>query len=44
LLPDVLDGTIDPSPVFDLMVSLAGVPGGHGAMDQRTALKALVKP
>jgi threonine dehydrogenase-like Zn-dependent dehydrogenase len=44
LLPDVLDGTIDPSPVFDLTVSLAGVPGGYEAMDERTALKVLVKP
>lgn len=43
LLPDVLDGTIDPSPVFDLTVGLDGVPGGYKAMDERTALKALVK-
>lgn len=44
LLPDVLDGTIDPSPVFDLTVDLDGVPGGYKAMDERTALKVLVKP
>ncbi|MFH8349331.1 zinc-dependent alcohol dehydrogenase family protein [Streptomyces sp. NPDC018045] len=44
LLPDVLDGTVDPSPVFDLTVDLDGVPDGYRAMDQRTALKALVKP
>ncbi|MFF0436748.1 zinc-dependent alcohol dehydrogenase family protein [Streptomyces sp. NPDC004327] len=44
LLPDVLDGTIDPSPVFDLTVGLDGVPGGYRAMDERTALKVLVKP
>ncbi|MFI8516237.1 zinc-dependent alcohol dehydrogenase family protein [Streptomyces sp. NPDC085481] len=44
LLPDVLDGTIDPSPVFDLTVGLDGVPGGYQAMDERTALKVLVKP
>ncbi|MFI8291211.1 zinc-dependent alcohol dehydrogenase family protein [Streptomyces sp. NPDC085614] len=44
LLPDVLDGTIDPSPVFDLTVGLDGVPGGYKAMDERTALKVLVKP
>ncbi|WP_127354420.1 zinc-dependent alcohol dehydrogenase family protein [Actinacidiphila soli] len=43
LLPDVLDGTIDPSPVFDLTVGLEGVPGGYAAMDDRTALKTLVK-
>ncbi|MFE7777490.1 zinc-dependent alcohol dehydrogenase family protein [Streptomyces sp. NPDC057445] len=44
LLPDVLDGTVDPSPVFDLTVGLEGVPGGYQAMDERTALKVLVKP
>ncbi|MFE6854393.1 IMP dehydrogenase, partial [Streptomyces sp. NPDC057674] len=44
LLPDVLDGTIDPSPVFDLTVGLDGVPDGYRAMDERTALKVLVTP
>ncbi|MFE5482804.1 zinc-dependent alcohol dehydrogenase family protein [Streptomyces sp. NPDC056527] len=44
LLPDILDGTIDPAPVFDLTVGLDGVPGGYKAMDERTALKVLVKP
>ncbi|MFC4612354.1 zinc-dependent alcohol dehydrogenase family protein [Streptomyces maoxianensis] len=44
LLPDVLDGTIDPSPVFDVSVGLDGVPGGYKAMDERTALKVLIKP
>ncbi|MEV6649508.1 zinc-dependent alcohol dehydrogenase family protein [Streptomyces sp. NPDC051219] len=44
LLPDVLDGTIDPSPVFDLTVGLEGVPDGYKAMDERTALKVLVQP
>ncbi|MEV6017695.1 MULTISPECIES: zinc-dependent alcohol dehydrogenase family protein [unclassified Streptomyces] len=42
LLPDVLDGTIDPSPVFDMTVGLDGVPEGYKAMDERTALKVLV--
>ncbi|WP_299536678.1 zinc-dependent alcohol dehydrogenase family protein [uncultured Streptomyces sp.] len=44
LLPDVLDGTIDPSPVFDLTVDLDGVPAGYEAMDDRSALKVLIKP
>ncbi|WP_327298370.1 MULTISPECIES: zinc-dependent alcohol dehydrogenase family protein [unclassified Streptomyces] len=43
LLPDVLDGTIDPSPVFDRTVGLDEVPDGYRAMDERTALKVLVK-
>ncbi|MEC4017729.1 zinc-dependent alcohol dehydrogenase family protein [Streptomyces sp. H27-D2] len=42
LMPDILDGTIDPSPVFDLSVDLDGVPRGYGAMDDRSALKVLV--
>ncbi|MEU2780182.1 zinc-binding dehydrogenase, partial [Streptomyces sp. NPDC007162] len=42
LLPDVLDGTVDPSPVFDLTVGIEGVPDGYKAMDERTALKVLV--
>lgn len=44
LLPDVRDGTLDPAPVFDRTVDLAGVPDGYRAMDDRTALKVLVKP
>ncbi|MFD9972156.1 zinc-dependent alcohol dehydrogenase family protein [Streptomyces sp. NPDC059017] len=44
LLPDVLDGTVDPSPVFDMTVGLDGVPEGYRAMDGRSALKVLVKP
>ncbi|MFF3766588.1 zinc-dependent alcohol dehydrogenase family protein [Streptomyces sp. NPDC001922] len=43
LLPDILDGTIDPSPVFDLTVDLDGVPVGYKAMDERTSLKVLVR-
>ncbi|MEU6664157.1 zinc-dependent alcohol dehydrogenase family protein [Streptomyces sp. NPDC046821] len=42
LLPDILDGTLDPSPVFDLTVGIEGVPAGYKAMDQRTALKVLI--
>ncbi|WP_392669484.1 zinc-dependent alcohol dehydrogenase family protein [Streptomyces sp. LN785] len=44
LLPDVLAGTIDPSPVFDLTIGLDEVPAGYKAMDERTALKVLIKP
>ncbi|MEU3462493.1 zinc-dependent alcohol dehydrogenase family protein [Streptomyces sp. NPDC006733] len=43
LLPDVLSGAVDPSPVFDLEVDLDGVPGGYKAMDQRTALKTIIR-
>ena len=42
LLADVAAGTLDPSPVLDLTVSLDEVPAGYAAMDGRTAIKALV--
>ena len=44
LLPDVLDGTVEPGKVFDRTVGLDDVPGGYRAMDERTALKVLVRP
>jgi threonine dehydrogenase-like Zn-dependent dehydrogenase len=43
LLPDVMSGRLDPSPVLDLTVDLAGVPAGFAAMDARQALKVLVQ-
>ena len=44
LLADVLAGRIDPGPVFDRTVSLDDVAQGYQAMDERTALKVIVKP
>jgi threonine dehydrogenase-like Zn-dependent dehydrogenase len=44
LLADVLAGSLDPSPVFDVRVGLDGVPDGYAAMNERTALKVLVVP
>jgi threonine dehydrogenase-like Zn-dependent dehydrogenase len=44
LLPDVLDGTIEPGKVFDSTVDLDGVPGGYQAMADRAALKVLITP
>lgn len=44
LLPDVLDGTIEPGKVFDRTVDLDGVPDGYRAMADREALKVLVRP
>lgn len=43
LMADVLDGTLDPSPVLDRTVDLDGVPEGYAAMDQRKALKVLIR-
>ena len=44
LLPDVLEGRIDPGRVFDRTVSLAETPEGYRAMDAREAIKVLVRP
>jgi threonine dehydrogenase-like Zn-dependent dehydrogenase len=44
LLPEVLDGRIEPGRVFDRTVDLDGVPDGYRAMDARDALKVLVQP
>ncbi|WP_432100712.1 alcohol dehydrogenase catalytic domain-containing protein [Streptomyces sp. WAC 04229] len=44
LLPDVLEGRIEPGRVFDRTVSLDEVAEGYRAMDAREALKVLVRP
>ncbi|MFF1555764.1 zinc-binding dehydrogenase [Rhodococcus erythropolis] len=44
LMPDILDGTIEPGKVFDATVDLDGVPGGYQAMDTRKNLKVLLTP
>lgn len=43
LLPDVLEGTIQPGRVFDRIVTLDAVPEGYRAMDEREAIKVMVK-
>jgi alcohol dehydrogenase len=43
LLRSVLDGEINPGKVFDLTVDLADIAEGYAAMDERRAIKALVK-
>lgn len=44
LLPDVLDGTIQPGRVFDRTVGLEDTPDGYRAMADRESIKVLVKP
>jgi threonine dehydrogenase-like Zn-dependent dehydrogenase len=44
LLPDVLEGRIEPGRVFDQVVRLDGVPDGYRAMDEREAIKVMVQP
>lgn len=43
LLPDILNGKIEPGRVFDRVVGLDGVPDGYRAMNDREAIKALVE-
>jgi threonine dehydrogenase-like Zn-dependent dehydrogenase len=43
LLPAVLNGTVNPGKVFDRSVSLDDTPAGYAAMDERSALKVLVR-
>jgi threonine dehydrogenase-like Zn-dependent dehydrogenase len=44
LLPDVLDGRIDPGRVLDRTVGLDGVPDGYRAMNARESIKVMVRP
>jgi len=44
LLPDVLEGRIEPGRVFDRNVDLDGVPDGYRAMDERDSIKVMVTP
>jgi len=44
LMDDVLQGTLDPSPIFTKTVDLEDVDDGYRAMDEREAIKVLVKP
>jgi len=44
LLPDVLDGTIQPGRMFDATVSLDDIASGYREMAERRALKVMVRP
>ena len=44
LLPDVLAGRIEPGRVFDRVIGLDKVPDGYQAMNEREAIKVMVKP
>jgi threonine dehydrogenase-like Zn-dependent dehydrogenase len=43
LLPDVLEGRIEPGRVFDRTGSLADVPDGYRAMNERESIKFLIE-
>ena len=44
LLADVLAGALDPGPVFDLTLPLDSIGEAYAAMDERRAVKSLVRP
>src|SRR6266542_1311214 len=44
LLPDVLEGRIQPGRVFDRVIGLDEVPDGYRAMNDREAIKVMVTP
>lgn len=44
LLPDVLEGKIEPGRVFDRTIGLEEVPDGYRAMANREALKVMIRP
>jgi threonine dehydrogenase-like Zn-dependent dehydrogenase len=43
LLPDVLEGRIQPGRVFDRVIDLDAVPDGYRAMDQRESIKVMIE-
>jgi Threonine dehydrogenase and related Zn-dependent dehydrogenases len=43
LMPDVLEGRIEPGRVFDRVTTLDGVPDGYRAMNEREAIKVMVE-
>jgi hypothetical protein len=44
LLPDILEGRIEPGRVLDRVIPLDEVPDGYRAMSERAAIKVMVKP
>jgi threonine dehydrogenase-like Zn-dependent dehydrogenase len=44
LLPDILEGRIEPGRVLDRTVGLDGVPDGYRAMADRESIKVMVRP
>ena len=43
LMPDVIDGEIQPGKVFDRVISLDAVPDGYRAMNDREAIKVMIE-
>jgi threonine dehydrogenase-like Zn-dependent dehydrogenase len=43
LLPDVMEGRIQPGRVFDRVTNLDGVPDGYRAMNEREVIKVMIE-
>ena len=43
LLPDVLEGRIQPGRVFDRTIDIEGVPDGYRSMNERESIKVMIK-
>ena len=43
LLPDILDGRIEPGRVFDRVTNIGGVPDGYRAMNEREVIKVMIE-
>jgi len=43
LMPDILEGRIEPGRVFDRVTTLDGVPDGYRAMNNREAIKVMIE-
>ena len=44
LLPDIIEGRINPGRVFDRTINLDRVPDGYRAMNDRESIKVLIEP
>jgi threonine dehydrogenase-like Zn-dependent dehydrogenase len=44
LLPDIVEGRINPGSVFDRTINLDAVPDGYRAMNDRESIKVLIEP
>ena len=43
LMPDVLEGRIEPGLVFDRITNIDGVPDGYRAMNERESIKVMIR-
>ena len=44
LMPDILEGVVEPGKVFDRTIGIEDIPDGYRAMADREALKVLIRP